>query len=450
MGNLQPQNAGTNGITKKYLFKLTKAELEDLVAKKTLVFQKKSKISGFRPGHVPLDIVQKHHMSDIIEQSIFDHLDKQLLQEVRDNEYNLATKPVVSTVKYSDKVVDDVEISVTLEMMPKMPDIALSRFAREIPKLQCSEQEIQNELQLIANSYASVEEIQEEDHSIANGEIADINFNGKLDGVEFDGGKAENYLLEIGSKTFVDNFESQLEGLKKNDTKEVRVTFPQKYQQKNLAGQRVVFDVKINRIFKKVLPEIDEQFATKVGAKDLNSLKTSIQENLDRIMKHIFVSRVKSKLIAEILAAYEFEVPPSMLEQEQHAILHRHHNHEHDEDCNHEQDNISDEQKKEAKQEALHLIRTSYLLNYLREKYEVKISKQDLDQFILHETILQGLSDPNQLMELYKTNEQAKRNLDAMMVENKIIATALEHITYNQITVNKDEYQKILVEMQKS
>ena len=214
---------------------------------------KEVKMDGFRKGKVPRDVYEKKYGIESLYMDAVDIILPEIFQEtIKNSGLTPVAQPNVD-IKNIDK--DSVEFMFTVITKPEVKIKKYKKLKVEKPKLEITDTEVKKEIEHLKEKYA---EIVLKNDKIAEGDTVVIDFEGFKDGKAFDGGKGENYPLEIGSKTFIPGFEEQLIGLKANDKKEIKITFPEEYPSEELKGQEVIFKVKVNEVKTKVIPEIND------------------------------------------------------------------------------------------------------------------------------------------------------------------------------------------------
>ena len=209
-----------------------------------------------------------------------------------------------------------VEFKFTIITKPEIKVKKYSGLKVEEEKVEVTKEEIDHEISHILEHYA---EMATKDGKVENGDIAIIDFEGFKDGVAFDGGKGENYSLEIGSNTFIPGFEEGIIGMKTGDEKDLELSFPKDYAAKDLAGAKVVFKVKVNEVKTKVQRELDEDFFEDLGMKDVTNekeLRASIKKNLEDRKKYDAENVYLDKLLEEVSKNVEVDIPEEMVEEE--------------------------------------------------------------------------------------------------------------------------------------
>ena len=235
-------------------------------------------IPGFRKGKAPQAIVEKYYGKEIFYEDAFNEIaEDEYKKAIEDNKLDVVSKPEIDIVKMEKG--QDLIFTATVQTKP---DSKLDKYKGiEIDKIEYNVKasDIKEELKKMQEKNARI--ISVEDSPVKNGNITIIDFEGFADGEAFDGGKAENYELEIGSGAFIPGFEEQIIGMKVGDEKDIVVKFPEDYHAKELAGKDATFKVKLHEIKKKELPELDDEFAKDVSEFDtLEELKKSIKERL--------------------------------------------------------------------------------------------------------------------------------------------------------------------------
>ena len=279
------------------------------------VFKKKTKdvtIPGFRKGKAPKDIFLKKYG---IESLFLDACDEVIGDAYTKALENSKLVPVARP-KVDIKNVDStgVEFSFTIVTKPEVNIKKYKGLKVTKEKVSVTKEEIEHEISHILERYT---DLVTKEGSVENGDVAIIDFEGFKDGVAFDGGKGENYELEIGSNTFIPGFEDQIVGMKAGEEKDVKVKFPDEYFSKDLAGKDATFKVKVNEIKKKELPELDDEFAKDVSEFDtLKELKASIKEKLEKENEEKVKYETQDAAVKAVCDNTEIDIPSGMIDSE--------------------------------------------------------------------------------------------------------------------------------------
>lgn len=301
----------------KNMFEITisvsKEEFEKYVEHSYEENKNKFNIEGFRKGKAPRAIIEKNYGSTVFYDDAIDHLFSHEYNNALDNEKEIV--PVAHPEIKIDKF-DETGI-VIIATVQSIPDVKLGKYkGLEVKKAtgEVSEEQVEKEINQARERQARYVEV---DKVASDGDYAVINFTGFVDGKEFEGGKAEDYRLKLGSKTFIEGFEDQVIGMKVGEEKDVNVTFPEEYFSEDLKGKKAVFKVKLNKVEEKVLPEVNDEFASNISEFETleeykADIKKHLQENLDAKLKR----ENENNLIEEVVKTSEVELPEVMVENQ--------------------------------------------------------------------------------------------------------------------------------------
>lgn len=275
---------------------------------------KDAKVDGFRKGKVPRDIYEKHFGKESLWLDAADHvLQSAFTKALDDSKLVPVVQPDVNLKNLSD---DLVEFTFTITTKPevKIKKYKGLKIAKEDVKV--TKEEIEHELGNVLERYT---ELVSKDGEVESGDIAIIDFEGFKDGVAFDGGKGENYSLEIGSNTFIPGFEDQVIGMKAGEEKDINLTFPEDYGVKDLKGAPVVFKVKVNEIKTKEARELDEEFFEDLGLEGVDSkekLEKEIESNIKAQKEMDAENKYIDKILEEVSKQVEVDIPEDMVNEE--------------------------------------------------------------------------------------------------------------------------------------
>ena len=276
-------------------------------------------IPGFRKGKAPMQIVEKYYGKEIFYEDAFNEVAQDALEEaVAENKVEVVSRPEVD-IKQIEKGKD---LIFTVVMQTK-PEAELGKYKGiEIPKIEynVSDEDINHELGHMQEHNSRL--ISVDDRAVEKGDIATIDFEGFVDDKAFDGGKAENYDIELGSNTFIPGFEDQIVGMKIDEEKDVNVKFPDEYFSKELAGKDATFKVKLHEIKKKELPKLDDEFAKDVSEFDtLDELKADIKTKLEKQNADKEKYETEEAVVKALCENVKVDIPSGMVETEVDRML---------------------------------------------------------------------------------------------------------------------------------
>ncbi len=299
--------------------KISKDKFDEAIDK---AFEKKKssiKMDGFRQGKAPKDVYFKKAGKESLYMDALDILLPDAYDEVMKN-YKPIIDPKVDIKSIGE---DGVEFIFTITTMPEVEISKYKGLNIKKDKVSVSKEEIDHEISHLLERFTELGI--KEKGKVESGNVAVIDFEGFKDGVPFDGGKGENYSLEIGSNTFIPGFEDQVIGMEKGEEKDIIVTFPEDYHAENLKGKEVTFKVKVHEIKEKQVRELDEEFFEDLaleGVKDEKSLRAEIKKNIAASKER----EVEDKFVEEILAAVakntKVDVPEELVHDEIHHMMH--------------------------------------------------------------------------------------------------------------------------------
>ena len=280
--------------------------------KHVLVHFKDAKVDGFRKGHVPADVLEKKFKKEI-EGEILNHIiSEEYRKAVEEN--NLSPIADIKLEKYENNE-DNVEVVFTIPVLPEIPLGDYKSVKVEKEALDVNDEKVNAEIEIMRSNAGKLKEVAD-DEAAKDKDVANINFEGFVDGEAFDGGKAEGFDLTLGSKSFIDTFEDQIIGHKKGDEFDVNVTFPEEYHAENLKGKPAVFKIKLNSIKRKEEAELNEDLAKELGYDSVEDLKAKTKENLIKREETRIENEYKGKVVDAVVDGVNFEIPEAIVERE--------------------------------------------------------------------------------------------------------------------------------------
>lgn len=293
---------------------LPTVEIDDEVQSRLKRLARTVKMHGFRPGKVPLKVVAQQYEGQVRREVLGDVLQKNFGDAIREQNLKVAGYP-----RFEPKTLaadaPQVEFSATFEIYPEVAIGDLSKAVITRPLISLGEVEVDRTLEVMRKQRAVFEPVA---RAAALGDKATIDFAGKVDGHEFDGGKGENFSVTLGEGRLLKDFESQVVGMEAGAAKTFEIRYPEDYHGKELAGKTVTFEVKLKQIAEPKLAPIDAEFAKSLGVADgsLETMRREVRENLERETKRRINTRVKDQIMQALIDATRIEVPKSLVELE--------------------------------------------------------------------------------------------------------------------------------------
>jgi trigger factor len=441
---MQVTETKAEGLTREFNVVITAADIETKVTTRLNEISKTVKIPGFRPGKVPTPLLRKKYGQSVMGEILEASVNEGSAKAITENDLRPVAQPKIEITKFEEG--SDLEFSMVVELFPEFETMDFKKIALDRLTVKVSDEEINETLQRIADANKGSEPAKSKTKKLASGDIAVIDFVGSVDGVEFDGGKGENYSLEIGSNTFIPGFEDQLIGLKAGEEKNVEVSFPEEYGAKNLAGKAAVFACKVNEIRTAAPAEINDELATKVGMATLDALKDAIREERSRETNQMSRQHLKKHLLDALDAGHSFELPASLVEGEVSQIWTqfeetRKNNPEQIDES--DKDKSDDVLKEEYRVIAERRVRLGLVLAEVGRVNKLELSQDDINGAIMAE----ARNYPGQeqaVFNYFKTNPQAIESLRAPLFEEKVVDFIVELAKVNDREVTAEELLGVL------
>ena len=429
------------GLKRAYNILLTANQLEESVQGKLIEAQPTFEMKGFRKGKVPMSLLKKQFGQQIMGEVMQESIDN-AMKEHFDNTGDRPAQQPSMEMKDGDswKQGDDVEVSISYERLPDIPEVDFKKIKLKRMVVEVDEKAIKEGLENLAKNAQNFEDRKKGSKS-KDGDQVNINFLGKIDGEAFEGGAGEDYPLVLGSNSFIPGFEEQLVGKKAEDKVEVKVSFPEDYNSKNLAGKNAIFDCVINAVKQPKPSVIDDEMAKQFGSEDLKSLKEQLKERLGA--EYVAATRqlTKRELMDSLDKMVKFELPESLVEAESSQIAHQLWHDENPDVEGHDHPEI--ETNDEAKKLGERRVRLGLLLAELGRKNEITISDQEMQQSVFEEA-RKYPGQEKEFFEFVQKNEEIQQQLRAPLFEDKVVNFVFELSTITEKKVSKDELQKAI------
>ena len=427
------------GLKRGYSIKLTAAELDKKVNEKLQEAQPDVEMKGFRKGKVPLALLKRQFGQRILGEAMQETIDGAMSKHFEDSGDRPALQPNIEMQNGEKwKEGDDVEVSMTYEALPSIPDVDFSKIKLQKLVVKSDKAAVDEALDNLASSANDFKD-RKKGSKAKDGDQVVIDFLGTVDGEAFEGGSSEDYPLVLGSNSFIPGFEEQLIGCKAGDDKNVKVTFPDDYGSKDLAGKNAEFACKVKNVKEPVPAKINDELATKFGAEDLKALKTQISERLESEYGGAARAVMKRQLLDALDKKVKFELPPSLVEAEAKQIAHQLFHDENPDIEGHDHEEVKP--SKEHNKLAERRVRLGLLLAELGQKAEVEVSDAEMTQAIMAQS-RQYPGQEKEFFEFIQKNQQMQQQLRAPIFEDKVIDHIFEQAAVTDRKVDKTELQK--------
>lgn len=427
------------GLRRAYTLTITAKEIEEAVAAEVKKIAPQVRMPGFRPGKVPANLVKKMHGEAIHGQVVNERIGASVDSLIKDKKLRPAMQPRVSL---NDDYAEgkDAKLTVELEVLPEVEAPKLEGLKLEKLTVPVSDAEVEEAVANIAQRQKSWKDAPK-GRKAAEGDQLIIDFTGSIDGVEFEGGKAEEQALQLGAGRFIPGFEEQLVGVKAGDDKTIAVTFPQDYPAKELAGKEAQFAVHVHKVQIEDDTRVDEDFAKSLGLESLEQLRGLLKGQLEQELAGLTRTAMKRQLLDALAAGHDFAVPQSMVDAEFEQIWNQL-----------QQEAAQDENPAEAIKEieaerddyrriAERRVRLGLLLSEIGQANGVVITQAEMSMLVQQAAQQYRPEDRDRFMELIRTNDMAAAQLRAPLYEDKVVDFLFDKAQVTERQVTREELQ---------
>ncbi|QDI75985.1 MULTISPECIES: trigger factor [Leisingera] len=426
------------GLKRGYAITVTAAELDEKVNEKLVEAQPEIEMKGFRKGKVPMALLKKQFGQRLMGEAMQESIDGAMNKHFEDSGDRPALQPEVKMTNEDWKEGDDVNVEMSYEALPEIPEVDFSGVELEKLVVKAEDEAVSEALANLAET-AKEFEAREEGAAAEDGDQVVIDFVGKIDGEAFEGGAGDDYPLVLGSNSFIPGFEEQLVGTKAGEEKDVTVSFPEEYGAEHLAGKEAVFTCTVKEVKAPKAAEINDELAKKFGSDDLDALKGQIAERLEAEYAGAARAVLKRALLDKLDALVSFDLPPSLVDAEAKQIAHQlwHEDNPEVHDHNHGEIEPTEEHVKLAERR----VRLGLLLAELGQKAEVEVTDAEMTQAIMSQA-RQYPGQERQFFEFIQQNAQMQQQLRAPIFEDKVVDHIVGQAKVEEKEVSKDELEK--------
>ena len=427
------------GLKRAYSVKIAAKDIAARVDGEVAKIAPQVRMPGFRPGKVPANLVKKMHGPALHQEALNTTVREALDKVVADNKLRPATQPQVALGEGYEEG-KDAELTVSLEVLPAIAAPSLDGLKLEKLVVAVSEAEVDEQVARLASGAKSFADAKK-GKKAENGDQLTIDFVGKVDGVAFDGGNAEDAALELGSGRFIPGFEEQLVGAKVGDEKTITVTFPADYPAENLKGKEATFDVTVKAVKVPGEAKIDDEFAKNLGLEGLDQLKGLLRGQLEQESAGLTRTQMKRALLDLLAAGHDFDVPPSMVEAEFEQIWAQL-----TQEANREEDAAAAMAEIEAEKDdyraiAVRRVRLGLLLSEIGQANGVDVSAQEMNMLVQQAAQQYRPEDRQRFVEYIQQDPLAAAQLRAPLYEDKVVDFLFDKAEVTEREVSREELQ---------
>ena len=432
---MQVTELSAEGLKHQFKIVVPSSELTSKIDERLAEMAKTAALPGFRPGKVPVSLLKKQYGQALFGEAVEAAVNTSTAKAIEDRGLKPALQPRVDLKQLEEG--KDVEFEVVVEVLPQIGKLDFSGVELERLKAEVPEKDIDEALERIAKANREQKPV-DPPRAAQKGDAIKLDFVGSVDGVEFPGGAAQDYVLEIGSGSFIPGFEDQLVGAEIDKPVDVKVTFPAEYGAPELAGKDAVFKCTVKEVLEYVDKPADDELAKKNNFENLEAMRKAIGERIGQDYTQISRTMIKRQLLDKLADSHKFAVPEGLVEGEFNAIWQR------IEEAKKNGQKVEDDEekmRKEYRDIAERRVRLGLLLADVGRSNSIDVTPEELNQAAMREAMrYQG--QERQVLEYFSKNPEAKDQLRAPIFEEKTVDFILELAKVSEKSVTPEELLK--------
>jgi len=420
------------GLERKLVIDIPASDVEQEIAKRLQDVSRTARIDGFRKGKIPMRVIKQRYGKGVRQEVLGEQMQQGFVKAVTQEKLNPAGMPNV--VPVVDEAGKDFQFSATFEIYPEVKIEGLDAIEVEQLKAEVSDADMDTMVDVLRKQQATFTETTD---AAKDGDRVKLDFDGYVDGKAFDGGKAEDHSLSLGSKAMIPGFEDQIVGMKAGDESTIKVTFPADYQSEELKGKDAEFKIKVGSVEVSELPELNEEFFKKFGveADSEDTFRSEVRKNMERELKQAIQRQNKNQVLDGLVKTNEIDVPTALVDQEIQRL----------QEQAFQQFGGGQEFKPGMLPRELFLeqaerrVKLGLLINASIEQFEIKADDAKVETLI--EEMASTYQDPEQVKEFYKGNKEQRAQLEALALEEQVVDLILDKAKVNE---KESSYEEVI------
>ncbi len=407
------------GLERKMTVQIPSAEVTEAVEKKLKDLSKTMRIDGFRPGKVPLKVVQQKFGGQVRQEVVGDVIESSYQKALEQEKVRPAGMPSIDAVSSEEK--QDMSYTATFEVYPELDKLELDSIEIEKPLVEISDDDFEQMLEKLRGQNKSWKETEA---AAVEGFQVMVDFEGRIDGEIFNGGTGTEMPVEIGAGQMLAEFEAGLKGIKAGEEKLVEVNFPEDYHGKDVAGKKAEFTLKATKVSEPELPEIDAEFAKGFGIEDgdLDKMRADIRANMQKEMAERLKSHIKNSTLTGLLEKNDIIAPSALVAGEVKSLRQQAAQRMGQKPEEADATSLPDQLFAE---EATRRVQLGLLIAEVIKSGKIELDQSRVDAAI--DEMAVSYEQPEQVVNYYRQNREARSGLENMVVEDQVVAHILEH-----------------------
>jgi len=427
-----------SSIKKKLIFEVASEQVDKEINKAFKKIGKTAKIKGFRAGKIPVSVLEKYYGGQMEQDVLTSLINATYFKALQEHDVPAIGEPNIvesSGITKGEAFTYEAEV----EIKPEVTAKDYTKLSLEKEKFVADPKVLEGRLEEMRASKAQVEVSTRK--KAREGDSVLIDFEGFIGDEAFDGGKGEDHLLELGSGSFIPGFEEQVVGMKREETKDVVVSFPEEYGQPELAGKPATFKVVLKEIKEKVLPELDDEFAKSFGTDTLEELKAQLQKDYETQETNRVENDLREKLVGALIESNPIEVPETMIAKQLDYMYENITNRMQSQGMTPEMLGITPENFRENYREtAIEQVSGNLILEAIGRQEKIVADESEIDAKL--EEISAMANAPIDMVKKYYASAEAKSGLMAQIAEEKVVSFLLESAKVKVVAAKKAKAEK--------
>ena len=428
---MQVSVENTSALERRMTIAVPAERVENEVNKRLQQTAKRAKVAGFRPGKVPMSVIRQRFEADARQEAFGDLVQASFYEAIVEQKLNPAGAPAVEPKSFEKG--KDLEFVAVFEVFPEFTVAGLESISVERLSAEVADADLDNMLEVLRKQNTRFEAVE---RAAQNDDQVNIDFVGKVDGEVFAGGSAKGTQLVLGSGRMIPGFEDGLVGAKAGEERVVNVTFPEDYQNLDLAGKAAEFTITVNSVAAPVLPELNEEFFAQFGIKEttLEGFRAEVRKNMERELRQAIKAKVKNQVMDGLLAANPIEVPKALLENEVNRLRVQ--------AVQQFGGNIKPEQLPAElfEEQAKRRVVLGLIVAEVVKQFELKPDEGKVREMI--EEMASAYQEPEQVIAWYYKNDQQLNEVRSVVLEEQVVDTVLQKATVTDKSVSYEDAVK--------
>jgi len=427
---MQVSVEATGNLDRKMTIQVPSERVDNEVDERLKSLSRRVRLDGFRPGKVPMKVVRQRYGAGVYQEVLSEVLQESYREAVQQEGIEPAGTPSIEpkTVEQGKPI----EFIASFQVFPEVEVADFADAEIERPVAEIDDADVDRVIDTLRGQHKEWAEV---DRAATEGDRVTLDFTGSVDGEAFDGGKAEDFQIELGAGRLIEDFEKQLPGVAAGDEKTIDVTFPEDYPAENLKGKTAQFALSVKKVEEPQLPEVDEEFAKKFGIEDgsVEKLRGDVRSNMERELRQALKGRVKQQVMDLVVERHGFDLPEALVKAEINRLREE------------AEKRFGGAQQTQPlpdslfEDEAQRRVRLGLALRAIIEQKGFEVDAERVDREL--DEMAATYEDPEEVKQYYRSNPQAKSNLESLVLEDQVVDWVVEQA---KVTEKPTSFQEIM------